>query len=141
MGTNYYLHPAPPKCEGCSRPFEDQAPDPIHIGKSSHGWAWAWRGYKPGEACDCTVCGDTHPALDSTQVWVEFLARHIDGGGAILDEYGEAHTLADVIVRVVAKRGGLTGAAEHQLTVNGQPWPNGWVKVVGEEQVIFSNFS
>lgn len=35
MGTNFYLYEKP-TCKCCNRPYE-----PIHIGKSSAGWAFA----------------------------------------------------------------------------------------------------
>ena len=141
MGTNYYLHPAPPKCdgcnecEGCGRPFEDQTPDRIHIGKSSHGWVWCWRGWSSGEACDCATCGSTHPALDNTQTWYEFLAQHVDVGGEIRDEYGHPPTFASLVVRIVNKRDGLVQSPD------GPRWMDPRDKVVGKERVIFGEFS
>ncbi|MFC3510971.1 hypothetical protein ACFORO_12415 [Amycolatopsis halotolerans] len=99
MGTNYFLQPAPPKCDGCGRPYEDQAPDRIHIGKSSMGWVWTWRGYPPGEA------RDDAPALDNSLAWYEFLAAETAIGGEIYDEYQRTHTLLNFISLVVSKRG------------------------------------
>lgn len=99
MGTNYYLQPAAPKCDGCGRPYEDQTPDRIHIGKSSMGWVWLWRGYGEGEAREAA------PVLSNSLAWFEFLAAETAAGGEIYDEYGKQHTLQDLIGLVVSKRG------------------------------------
>ncbi len=104
MGTNYFLHPAAPVCGDCKRPFEDQRPERIHIGKSSMGWAWLWRGYRHDHE-GIEGSGEL-PTLDGTQVWFEFLAAQVNAGGEIRDEYNHIHTLADLIVRVISKRGG-----------------------------------
>lgn len=45
MGTNYYLHA--PKCITCGHEPEE----PIHLGKSSHGWTFALR-IRPEEGID-----------------------------------------------------------------------------------------
>lgn len=64
MGTNYYV--IKDKCECCKRSTRE-----YHIGKSSGGWAFSFRG---------------HPwnKLTSWQAWKEFLK-----GQAIEDEYGD----------------------------------------------------
>lgn len=64
MGTNYYV--ATNHCECCDRYDEE-----YHIGKSSYGWAFSFRGYRPGR-------------LVSWKNWKEFLKDKI-----ITDEYGE----------------------------------------------------
>jgi hypothetical protein len=64
MGTNYYV--AENICECCNR--HDEA---YHIGKSSSGWAFSFRGYRPER-------------LVSWSAWKEFLRDRI-----IMNEYGE----------------------------------------------------
>jgi hypothetical protein len=67
MGTNYYV--AKDLCECCNRYDEE-----YHIGKSSFGWAFSFRGYR-------------HERLVSWQAWKEFLKDKI-----IKDEYGDTVT-------------------------------------------------
>lgn len=64
MGTNYYV--ATNHCECCKRYDEE-----YHIGKSSYGWAFSFRGYRAER-------------LVSWQQWKAFLADKV-----IMDEYGE----------------------------------------------------
>lgn len=64
MGTNYYV--ASNHCECCDRYDEE-----YHIGKSSYGWAFSFRGYRPER-------------LVSWKQWKEFLKDRI-----IMDEYRE----------------------------------------------------
>ena len=64
MGTNYFV--AKNKCDCCNRYDEE-----YHIGKSSHGWAFTFQGYKAER-------------IVSWKAWKEFLKNQI-----IMDEYGE----------------------------------------------------
>lgn len=64
MGTNYYV--ASNLCECCDRYDED-----YHIGKSSQGWAFSFRGYRPER-------------LVSWAAWKEFLRDKV-----IMNEYHE----------------------------------------------------
>lgn len=64
MGTNYYV--ASNHCECCDRYDEE-----YHIGKSSFGWAFSFRGYRAER-------------LVSWKQWKEFLKDKI-----IMDEYHE----------------------------------------------------
>jgi hypothetical protein len=64
MGTNYYV--ASNHCECCDRYDEE-----YHIGKSSFGWAFSFRGYRAER-------------LVSWAAWKEFLKDKI-----IMDEYRE----------------------------------------------------
>jgi hypothetical protein len=64
VGTNYYV--AKNLCECCNRYDEE-----YHIGKSSHGWAFSFQGYRAER-------------LVSWRAWKEFLKNKI-----IIDEYGE----------------------------------------------------
>lgn len=64
MGTNYFV--AKNLCDCCDRYDKE-----YHIGKSSHGWAFTFQGYKWNK-------------LDSWKAWKEFLKNEI-----IMDEYHE----------------------------------------------------
>ena len=64
MGTNYYV--IKNHCESCDRYDEE-----YHIGKSSWGWAFTFRGYSAD-------------GLVSWKTWKEFLKTQI-----IKDEYGD----------------------------------------------------
>ena len=72
MGTNYYV--ATNHCECCDRYDEE-----FHIGKSSVGWAFSFRGYPTFE-------------LESWKQWKEFLKDKI-----IKDEYGDTITYQDFV--------------------------------------------
>ena len=63
MGTNYYTSTY---CDACKRQDRD-----YHIGKSSYGWSFLFRGYRP-------------EGLVSWDAWKEFLKDK-----TILNEYGE----------------------------------------------------
>lgn len=65
MGTNYYV--ATNHCEHCNRFSEE-----YHIGKSSYGWSFTFRGYRHRDT------------LTSWSEWKEYLKDKI-----IIDEYGE----------------------------------------------------
>ena len=67
MGTNYYV--ATNHCECCKRYDEE-----FHIGKSSMGWAFSFRGYPTFK-------------LESWKQWKEFLKDK-----TIMDEYGDSMT-------------------------------------------------
>lgn len=80
MGTNYYAEIN--KCECCKRC------DKIHIGKSSMGWAFTFRGYKnpygyieTDEGKDVPVPDDF--CISSWKDWKEYLKNT-----EIIDEYG-----------------------------------------------------
>jgi len=72
MGTNYYV--ASNYCECCNR--YDRA---CHIGKSSHGWSFSFRGYR-------------QEGLVSWQAWRVFLKDQI-----IKDEYGDTISYEDFV--------------------------------------------
>ena len=86
MGTNYYHRTE--VCEKCGR-YDDR-----HIGKSSGGWLFNFRGYPPDE------WQPSRPVIKSYQDWLAIL----ESGGEIYDEYNRKVTL-DEFKRVVAERG------------------------------------
>ena len=89
MGTNYYLHQ--PKCECCNR-RENQ----LHIGKSSCGWTFSFRGYSEGE-------GGLN--IRSYKEWLKFLEIVLEKPGyEIQDEYGNKVTLEEFSSFVDMKR-------------------------------------
>lgn len=85
MGTNYYYHMN--VCPHCKR-----ADKPIHIGKSSAGWTFSFRGYRKDYE---------DRKITSYAEWLTFLTSNI---GEIRDEYGETISLEDFKKMVEAKR-------------------------------------
>jgi len=75
MGTNYYIRTkVPPPCECCKRPYEAAE---LHIGKSSAGWKFNFRGYD-GRDADDLPCG----IISTAKRW-----REITSQFQIADEY------------------------------------------------------
>jgi hypothetical protein len=64
LGTNYYV--VRDHCEHCHRCDKE-----YHIGKSSYGWSFSFRGYR-------------NEGLDSWKNWKNFLKDEV-----IMDEYGD----------------------------------------------------
>lgn len=75
MGTNYYLRTD--VCERCNRCREK-----IHIGKSSAGWPFLFRGYRAWP-----LEGVPHP-ITSAQHWRELIEIFTMSGSRITDEHG-----------------------------------------------------
>jgi hypothetical protein len=82
MGTNYYVKDEP-CCPTCGR-----ASDVYHIGKSSMGWKFLFRGYE-------------EQGLTSASKWFEYLASR-----NIVDEYGTEWSLHGFILLVNSKMDG-----------------------------------
>lgn len=96
MGTNVYLHHR--VCDHCEQPM-----NVIHIGKSSAGWAWLWRGYRGWEAEDLPFKREITSAAD----WWEVLAASLadpEWPGRIVDEYGRGYSLEALRQWVESKR-------------------------------------
>ncbi|MFN2539563.1 MAG: hypothetical protein ABR549_15620 [Mycobacteriales bacterium] len=95
MGTNVYLHHD--VCTCCGRPGAV-----VHIGKSSAGWVWLWRGYRGFEAEDLPFGRE----ITSGDDWWEVLAGSLGGErlGRIVDEYGTTYTLDALRYWVARKR-------------------------------------
>lgn len=83
MGTNYYV--ATNFCEHCKRFDRDK-----HIGKSSGGWTFSFRGYR----ADWDM-----PKIETYEHWLLALQ-----GERICDEYGEEISLADFQAMVESKK-------------------------------------
>jgi hypothetical protein len=81
MGTNYYLHQRP-DCECCGRSFV-----PLHIGKSSAGWAFALH----------VIPEDRIESLD------DWRALWGAPGAYIKNEYGERIPIADMELIVTVR--------------------------------------
>jgi hypothetical protein len=92
MGTNYYLRTD--VCTHCNRERER-----IHIGKSSAGWPFLFRGYRrwPPD-------GVPHP-LTSAYEWREFIASALTAGGRLIDEYGQDCSEPDLWSLIDGKKG------------------------------------
>lgn len=104
MGTNFYLvrDTDAPTCTSCG-----ENPTAIHIGKSSAGWVFLWRGYLPGEsgATNEGHYGDVLPYLTGPGEWFAFLVKRCSAGWWIKNEYGERQDLEEFQVRVESMRG------------------------------------
>lgn len=76
MGTNYYLAKPAHKCSECG---EEHGGEREHIGKSSAGWAFSWRGYRDR-------------GIASVADWRRHIAARVAEGWRIQNEYGDTET-------------------------------------------------
>jgi hypothetical protein len=134
MGTNYYLTLKENPCPTCGH---DTSRD-LHIGKSSAGWVFLWHGYK-GDDWDDSPAGRD---LTTPAEWFEFLAERTGQGRAIRDEYGEEHSVQDLMSRVLAKREPRAGCSPSSR----QGIPNRYpadvdVAYAEGDDVLFAEFS
>ena len=83
MGTNYYHRTE--ICECCGRYNER------HIGKSSAGWQFSFRGYKGSEQ---------QPNITSWEEWKKELQTH----GKIFNEYGKEVSFEEFVNMVEGKQ-------------------------------------
>lgn len=92
MGTNVYL--ILDACEHCHR-----GEDRVHVGKSSMGWPWLWRGYHEWDS-------PFEHAVESADDWWTILdtAGVDDLRAHLVDEYGARLSVADLRNWVEAKR-------------------------------------
>jgi hypothetical protein len=84
MGTNYYVDRPRPCCPTCGQTTSEV----VHIGKSSAGWRFQFRGYR-------------EEGLTSAKAWLEFLQDK-----PIVDEYGRHHELTDFVDMIRSKQDG-----------------------------------
>lgn len=84
MGTNYYLKSKP--CQSCGHSKTEK-----HIGKSSFGWQFHFRGYRE----DPLVC------------FKEWLVEMQDPNKMIVDEYGEIYSLDEFKTLIQDKKDGI----------------------------------
>ncbi len=88
MGDNYYLHEGICKCCKASK-------KQTHIGKSSGGWTFSFRGYR-SEWDD--------PKIESYKMWLVLIEAATENGDAeIRDEYGDTINVEDFKKMVKAK--------------------------------------
>jgi hypothetical protein len=98
MGTNYYVEP-PPCCPTCGH-----RADIVHIGKSSMGWRFTFRGYP-------------EQGLTSAKAWFAYLE-----GKRINDEYDRPVTLDEFKALVERKKSdGVYYSERKQLDDEGNP--------------------
>lgn len=92
MGTNYYVDAdsAPVACTHCGR--SDRVPEPLHIGKSSSGWAFCFAPYPD-------------LSLISWEAWRSYLLSRQE---RIRDEYGHAVPLVDLETAIRLSHGDWT---------------------------------
>lgn len=96
MSTNYYLKRLPDECEECGH--VRNWPVRIHIGKSSGGWVFLWRGW------DGTEPDGPGVPLETPDAWFAYLAEEIAKDAVIVAEYGMEYSLADFRTFVESKR-------------------------------------
>ena len=96
MGTNYYL-----RTEIC--PHCDREKERIHVGKSSGGWPFLFRGYRKWPPD-----GLPHPIITARE-WREFLTAAEARGGALYDEYGQRQELTEFWAHIERKRAETEG--------------------------------
>jgi hypothetical protein len=113
MGTNYYS--LVNVCEHCGREAEK-----IHLGKSSVGWAFSFRGYNGGEAS---------VVIQNIDQWLEVVRKH----DYIVDEYGDKHD-TEWFIDVALGKGG-----RHHAEVCERTDPHS--RMVGKHSFTFTEFS
>ncbi|MBZ6102694.1 hypothetical protein [Streptomyces olivaceus] len=111
MGTNYYVQtePCPTACEHCS------ASEHIHLGKASAGWRFSFQAQP-----------DWGPLNGFTE-WMKLAMS-----GVITDEYGSAHSLADLL-RLIHDRQQLRSHMEPQPDLGVFRADHGWFVSDGHE--------
>lgn len=126
MGTNVYLRHS--VCQHCDRPASR-----IHVGKSSGGWAWLWRGYRGWEAEDLPFA---RPILSGDDWWEVLAASLADERepGQIVDEYGKVLTLDELRTWVESKRNATHRASE-------VPGSGDFAERDGPDEIAFREFS
>ncbi len=107
MGTNYYWHSKPP-CKTCGRSFE-----PLHIGKSSHGWNFALH---------------VHPEVPDLYRWIE---KFLTPGSEIRDEYGNFISLESMLEKIM-KRGTAPNTRDSTDPSFVSPGAGTWDNVQGD---------
>lgn len=90
MGTNFYvtLPACENACDHCAQETE------VHLGKSSAGWMFHFRGYRNPPA------GSGIPVVNDYQSW-----RALAMMGQIADEYGRPWTLPELEHKIEQKKG------------------------------------
>lgn len=91
MGTNYYLRTD--ICPHCKR-----AKESIHIGKSSAGWPFLFRGYREFPPDGVPV------PITSALEWRQVIEIAVANGGELYNEYGEKQDVSEFWGFVDSKR-------------------------------------
>lgn len=121
MGTNYYWNRN--CCEACGRL------DRVHIGKSSAGWEFHFRGYKKSDLSN----PDDPKALvvESFADW-----RRLLQGQKIKDEYGDDVT-PETMIQIAGRKGEYTVEATGEKRV----WLNPLLTDLGVQRIPQSRYS
>lgn len=99
MGTNYYLHQN--ICPHCERPERV-----LHIGKSSGGWTFSFRGYRDEyEPVRVTTFAD----------WKDLLKQP---NSKIYDEYGQTETVEGFLELVKSKQTAKYNGSDLMIRAN-----------------------
>lgn len=118
MGTNYYLHGNPKLdvCSECGKPKDDDD-TAFHIGKSSIGHVFTWRGRRPPH--------DEGILLETPADCIKYIIHQVNTYGCIIkDEYGQVQELDEFISFIYWKRNEQTMAhcrktCKHTEFING----------------------
>lgn len=129
-GTNYYLHRTADPCPTCGHP---RTSDKIHIGKSTYGWVFLWRGYRDQ---DTAIPGRE---LATPEQWWQYLNEHTSAGAAIRDQFGDEMGLGELRALVAQRAQPLPGdGLPPRRHVRQSPTD---AVAVGDSNVLFSEFS
>jgi hypothetical protein len=82
MSTNYYLEKTCPCCDNVQQ---------IHLGKSSAGWTFSFR-------------GDREAGIVDFEAWLNRIDKKLEDNWRIRNEYGEATTLTELLQLIETKR-------------------------------------
>lgn len=96
MSVNYYLHRPSDPCEACEH--ERNEPTRLHIGKSSGGWVFLWRGW------DGTEGNGPGVPLETPEDWFAYLEAEVAKGATIMGEYGMEYGVREFRDFVISKR-------------------------------------
>jgi hypothetical protein len=99
LGSNYFLRRG--ICPTCGHPESE-----IHVGKSSYGWTFTFRGYRNEWDDVKTTCEED---------WRKLLSEE---GAGIFDEYGKEHAVAVFWDMVDTKRNSKNNHALHVGSAN-----------------------
>lgn len=92
MGINYYATFPIAKRDGTICRIRR------HVGKSSYGWSFSFRGYKPAQ------CEDGGPSISSYREWIDCLLLE---GARLFDEDGGQYGIEWFVELVRSKRSGI----------------------------------
>lgn len=73
----------------------------VHLGKSSYGWSFSFRGYRDDYE---------NQRITSFKEWTSFIEKEIGKGGIIFDEYDDKISLPILLKKIDSKKSGQNHA-------------------------------